>query len=210
MVNSVLNAPTTGLPLTDGTLRIVGTPNPDFEFNVMNSVHVGPVALSFQIDWRQGGVFYSHSLAETRMRGLAGEMRDRETELVLPGKKGRLVNGAVVVEGDNDIRVVKAASYYNTIYGILEAQLNNASFVRLREVNLTYELPTAWLKKTLGISAVNLYLTGRNLFLLTKAYVDPELNMANVSGSSPENSVGIELFQQPQTRSLGAGLRIKW
>jgi len=210
VVNGVPGQATTGIPLLNNIPRVVATPNPDFELNFLNTLRLGRASLSFQLDWRKGGFFYSHSQAESRWRGVAAETLNREEEVVIPGKKGRFVNGQLVVEGDNDLKIFRQVTYYNTLFNNLEAQLNDASFVRLREVNLSFDLPTTWLRKTLGIGSASVYLTGRNLFLLTKAFVDPELNMTNLSGSSVENSAGIEVGQQPQTRSFGAGLRIKW
>ncbi|MCY7351415.1 MAG: TonB-dependent receptor, partial [Cytophagaceae bacterium] len=211
VMNAVGGQPTTGVPLLDNVAKIVGTPAPDFEVNFINGLRFGPVALSVQVDWRQGGQFWSVSQVEARWRGLAAETLSRDEQVVLPGKKGRFTNGQLVVEGDNDISIFRKVDYYNSLYNNAEANLNDASFVRLRELNLAFELPTSgFLKKSLGLSSASLFLTGRNLFLITNAFTDPELNMSNLPGSSAENSAGIEWSQQPQTRSWGAGLRLRW
>ncbi|GAB3992599.1 SusC/RagA family TonB-linked outer membrane protein [Spirosoma daeguense] len=201
---------TTGIPLQSSTLQILGTPNPDFEINFINSLRYKAFNMSFQVDWRKGGLFYSMLQAESLTRGLSVETLDRDVQQVIPGKKGRLVNGQLVVEGDNDIAIRKTNPYWAALFNIPESQLEDASFVRLREVNLTYDFPAAITKK-IGMSGASLFLTGRNLFLITKTFVDPELNTnSTLSGSSTGNSVGIEWYQQPQTRSIGGGIRIKF
>jgi len=210
VMNAVSGQPTTGMPLLDNVARIIGTPTPDFEVNFINTLRLGPASLSVQVDWRQGGKFWSISQAEARWRGLAGETLTRDEQVTLPGKKGRFVNGQLVVEGDNDIPIFRKVDYYNSLFNNAEANLNDASFVRLRELNLSVDLPTGFLKKSLGLSSASLFLTGRNLFLITRAFTDPELNMTNLPGSSAENSAGVEFSQQPQTRSFGAGVRLRW
>ena len=199
-----------GNPLVNPVSQLLGTPNPDFEFNFINSFRYKALSFGFQLDWRKGGLFFSQLQAESRTRGLSAETLDRDIQQVMPGKKGKFVNGALVVEGDNDIAINKTNPYWAAVNAVTEANLDDASFVRLREANLTYELPTGLIKKV-GMSGASIFLTGRNLFLITKTFVDPELNMTNtLSGASVGNSVGIEWYQQPQTRSIGGGIRVKF
>ncbi|WP_428666981.1 SusC/RagA family TonB-linked outer membrane protein [Runella sp.] len=201
---------TTGIPLQDPVQQILGTPNPDFELNFINSLRYKSLSLGFQVDWRKGGLFFSQLQAESRTRGLSAETLDRNDKQVLPGKKGKFVNGALVVEGENDIAIVKQNPYWAAVNAIPESNLDDASFVRLREVSLSYDFPVTMMKK-IGFAGASVFLTGRNLFLITKTFVDPELNMTStLSGVSTGNSVGIEWYQQPQTRSLGGGIRLKF
>ncbi|NBB21877.1 SusC/RagA family TonB-linked outer membrane protein [Runella sp. CRIBMP] len=201
---------TNGIPLQSPTLQILGTPNPDFEFNFINSFRFKSLTFGFQVDWRKGGLFYSQLQDESRVRGLSEATLDREIQQVIPGKKGRFVNGALVVEGDNDVAIYKTNTYWAALSANHESNLDDATFVRLREISLNYDLPAAITKK-IGMSRASLFLTGRNLFLITNTFVDPELNMTtNFSGASTGNSVGIEWYQQPQTRSLGGGIRLKF
>jgi len=75
----------------------------------------------------------------------------------------------------------------------------DASFVRLRELSLTYELPSSWVKWLRGRSAA-VTLTGRNLALWTDfTSWDPELSTpAGLTGdASPYNFV-----QEGQPRSF--------
>jgi TonB-linked SusC/RagA family outer membrane protein len=197
-----------GFPLGTPVAQVLGTPNPDFEFNFINTIRYKSLTLGFQVDWRKGGMFFSMLQNESRIRGLSAETLDRDINQVLPGKKGRFVNGALVIEGDNDISIKKTNPYWSNLPTI--ANLDDASFMRLREINLNYDMPNELVKK-LKLSGLGIFFTGRNLFLRTKTFVDPELNMTNtLTGSSTGNSVGIEWYQQPQTRSIGAGLRLKF
>lgn len=197
-----------GLPLIDNSQKVLGTPTPDFEMNFINSLTFKGFTLSAQLDWRSGGYIYSQSYIESLRRGLAGDTRDRETQFVPQGKKGTFVNGQLEVTGDNDITVNKDRNYFNRVFQINEEGLQDASFVRLRELSLNYNLPAAWLSKV-KISGASVYFTGRNLFLITDSYYDPEVNTTEGPFSN-NNSQGIEISQIPQTRSFGAGLRLKF
>ncbi len=200
--------PDYGLPFIDNTQKVLGTPTPDFEMNFINSLSFKGLTLSAQLDWRSGGFVYSQSYIESLRRGLAGETRDRETQFVPEGKKGTFVNGALEISGDNDITINKDRNYYNKLFQLNEVGLQDASFVRLRELSLNYTLPASWFSK-LKLSNASVYFTGRNLFLITKSYYDPEVNTSEGSFSNA-NSQGIEISQIPQTRSYGAGIRLKF
>jgi len=201
---------TNGFPLVNPVSQILGTPNPDFEFNFINSIRYKSLSLNFQIDWRKGGLFFSQLQAESRTRGLSAQTLDRDIQQVMPGKKGKFANGALVVEGDNDVAIYKTNPYWAAVNAVTAANLDNASFVRFRELSLNYDLPLKWIEKV-GMSGASVFLTGRNLFLKANTFVDPELNMTNtLSGAGTGNSVGIEWYQVPQTRSLGGGIRLKF
>ncbi|WP_158281233.1 SusC/RagA family TonB-linked outer membrane protein [Dyadobacter jejuensis] len=197
-----------GLPIINNTQKVIGTPTPDFEMSFINNLSFKGFRLTAQVDWRKGGLIYNHSLNESRRRGLAGDTRDRETEFVPEGKKGTVANGAVEIVGDNDILIKKDVNYFNRLWPNTEASLSDASFIRFRELGLNYNLPSKWIKN-LKISNASIYFTGRNLFIITKAFTDPEVNISEGSYANP-NSQGIEVSQIPQTKSYGAGIRLKF
>ena len=197
-----------GLPLINNTQNAIGTPTPDFEMNFINRLSFKGLTLSAQLDWRSGGQIYNHSLNESLRRGLAGETRDRETTFVPEGKKGTISNGQLEIAGDNDISINKDRRYFDVTWQIQEIALTDASFVRLRELGLSYDLPKKWMS-SLKISNASVFFSGRNLFLITRAFTDPEVNITEASYSNA-NSQGIEISQIPQTKSYGFGLRLKF
>ena len=195
-----------GSPIRGTDVEIIGSPIPDFEINFINSLTYRNFSLSFQIDWRSGGQLFSQSFVETRWRGVAGVTNDREEDALIPGIKGTLVNGEVVAEGPNDIVIKKDYNYYNAIgaFRPTRQSLQDASFVRLREINFTYDIPQRILDKTF-IGTASVYFSGRNLFLITDSFTDPEVNFTD--GMS-QNTAGFELSQIPQTKSYGFGVRV--
>jgi len=197
-----------GKPLKAPQNKVIGTPKPDFEISFINSFSYKDFSLSFQLDWKRGGQIFSQSYIEGIRRGAAGITRDRE-ELTIPdGKKGTVVDGILQVVGDNDTQIKKDMSFYSNVYSVQETGLQDASYLRLREVNFSYNIPQKILSKTF-IKNASIFVTGRNLFLITDSYVDPEVNMSEGSFQST-NSQGVEISQIPQSRSYGFGINVKF
>ncbi|MCF2493040.1 TonB-dependent receptor [Dyadobacter chenhuakuii] len=76
--------------------------------------------------------------------------------------------------------------------------LEDGSFIRLRSLAIGYTIPVR------GISSLRLYVTGSNLFTITKyTGLDPES-----SSSSAQNEQGIDLGTPPQPRSILVGVNL--
>ena len=75
--------------------------------------------------------------------------------------------------------------------------IENASYIRLKDVRLSYALPTEWIKKIGLISGVRVYVTGRNLLTLTA-----------FSGFDPESAGNLTMNQYPNTRQYVGGLQV--
>lgn len=74
----------------------------------------------------------------------------------------------------------------NAIYG-------DASFIRLKTLSLSYDLPKRWLRK-MKAEQSKLYLAAQNLFTIT-----------NYMGADPENQ---RFFQVPPLRTVAAGIQL--
>jgi len=98
--------------------------------------------------------------------------------------------------------------YGNTLGWALapnELHVYDASFVKLREVALTYQVPTSQLGD-LPVAGVDVSLIGRNLAILYKntPYSDPE------AGLSAGNVQGYQSGAYPTLREVGLNLRVKF
>ena len=79
--------------------------------------------------------------------------------------------------------------------------LENASFLRLKNVMLSYDLPAAWMKRTKVFKGIRVYVSGRNLLTATKFRgIDPEIDA--------DNSTAIGDY--PNTRQWAFGLDLKF
>jgi TonB-linked SusC/RagA family outer membrane protein len=88
-------------------------------------------------------------------------------------------------------------------------QLQNGSFLRLRNVSLGYTLPNTILSKQNVLKDARIYVMGQNLFLLKdKDFRGPD---PEVSADGANNQVvGQSFFAAPQARIITAGINIKF
>jgi TonB-linked SusC/RagA family outer membrane protein len=189
-----------GIPIRDDEIRSFGSYSPEWSGSIHNNLSYRNLNLSFLIDTKQGGVLFLDSqrwghFAGTYIETLKGRMGD----WIYQGED----NAAMAVKQDgspNDIPITMQTvqDFWRQMSTIDERYVYDASYVKLREVSLTYRLPTSWLENVpiedVGVSAL-----GRNLWIIHKnaPHIDPEttLNTGNVSG--------IESNQIPPARTFG-------
>ncbi|WP_083251913.1 SusC/RagA family TonB-linked outer membrane protein [Pedobacter steynii] len=158
--------------------------------------------LNVLIDGKFGGSLYSGTdLYGTRM-GL--------TKMTLEGRDTGVPINGVDLSG-KPVDMVIDPSLLEKYYGdgfrnISSLFVYDASFIKLRQVVLSYQLPVSKVKMLSKLSSATLSLVGRNLFILYKKTpnVDPE------SVFSAGNAQGIEQFGVPRTRSYGLNLSVKF
>jgi TonB-linked SusC/RagA family outer membrane protein len=203
-----------GQPTTNNAVvQVIGNPNPDWTGGITNTLGYKGISLSFLLDIRKGGDVISRNLRDLRFRGVVEETGDRDNLYLIEGVMRDPVDNTdgtprALLDGEgnpvpNTIGLT-AQQYWTSLYNTQgEAMVFDASWVRLRELSLSYSLPKALLGKT-PFGSVQLVLTGRNLFLYAPNYphLDPEVNSQGVN-----NSQGIDFNTLPQTRSYGVLLR---
>jgi len=185
--------------LTDGTNAFVGNYNPDYMLGVSSMFRYKDLSLSFLIDHRQGGVVISGTQALIDADG-----HSRES---LRGREGGIVLEGVTATGEKNTQPVEAQKYFGLIggrYPIAEFYSYPGTNTRLREVVLTYALPSAVLDKIKVIKKAEISAVGRNLFFFQKsAPIDPEITRG-------VNGGGLEYAALPSTRSYGINLNISF
>lgn len=77
--------------------------------------------------------------------------------------------------------------------------LQNASFLRLKNLTLSYSLPQQWMQATRFFNSVRIYATARNLFTATK-----------YKGGDPEKDGNISLGFYPGTRQYMLGVEVSF
>lgn len=191
-----------GLPLATEERMSFGDFNPDLLGGLTNSFTYKNFALDFLISFRKGGKIMSVTSAV--LDGNGGSERSLE------GRDGGIVVPNSVTEaGDPNTTSATAMSYWGSNYGarnIIEDYVKDGSFVKFKEVTLSYNLPSSVLANT-PFNRVSVGVTGRNLFFLSRTIkdFDPE-----VSGYNSGNGQGIEAYALPATRSYGFNLKVNF
>lgn len=205
--NGALYIGADGFPIYDGTQRVIADPNPTWTGGLRSSFNFRQFTLSGLLDVKRGGQvwngtkgalthFGTHKVTEIR-----GESRTFGKDWPLGGAGptnypvvGPGVGTAVVL--DQDWFSNGLGSGFN---GPSSQFMEDGSFVKLREVAVSYTLAFPAIRNSLGLSSIDLRVAGRNLGLWTKyTGIDPETNLAGAEVLVQ----GIDYFNNPQTRSV--------
>jgi len=194
-----------GVPLIATDYKILGNIQPDWRGGVSLGMHYKGISFGSLIDAKMGGEVYSMTTTWGRYSGVLEEtLEGRETGITGVGVMniGTSENPEYV---PNDV-VVPGKLYNQTAFdnAVAEGSVFDASYVKLRQVTLSYDLPSSLLSKTF-IQGVTLSLVGRNLAILYKKvpHIDPETGFSSANGEQ-----GIEFGQIPSTRSLGFNINL--
>src|SRR5690606_7603514 len=190
-----------GMPLQATTQQLLGKAQPDFYVGFTNEFRINNFSVSAQIDWKSGGNLSSGITGLAYAYGaLESQSAGRETDFVYAGQKGYYSEGKLIIEGNNDIPIRQSADFGLNEYAIKEAFVFDASFVRLREVRLSYTLPSAIFRNNFMNSA-DIYLLGSNVLIYSA--------MDNFDPEMFDTSIGEEYLSYPQIKSFGGGIQIK-
>lgn len=194
-----------GVPVVADEYMVLGDIQPDWRGGVTLNVKYKGLSCAATVDGKFGGDVYSMTTTWGRYSGILEEtLEGRETGIVGDGVMniGTDENPEYV---PNDV-VVTAEKYNKSTYdnSVAEGSVFDASYVKLRQVVLTYELPKKWLEKTTIYNA-SISFVGRNLAILHKnaPHIDPETSFSSENGMQ-----GLEFGQLPSVRSLGFNISI--
>ncbi len=189
-----------GTPIIENTYKKVGNINPDWYGSIINSFSYKGITLRALIDGRFGGQVMSMTESATNANGNGARTEDRSDILV----EGVTEAGAV------NTNRISAQSYWSTVSGgwgrngIADEYLYKATFVKFRELSLTWSLPKKWINP-LFMSNASISLQGRNLFYIYR----------KTPGTNPEGSFGrldsvqgYEYATMPETRTFGINLNL--
>ncbi len=200
---------------TDEVVNI-GSILPDYTGGVYNALSFGNLRLSALIDFQKGGSLHSYSNQWGKYSGTLAEtaLDDMRQDDDGDGISGVIVDGMTAVQnaegvwestGEANASVISAGAhfFYNQGYVIHAADQYDASFVKLREMRLDYDIPADALGD-LPFYNVSIGIYGRNLALLhsNAPNIDPEVT------TSASNIQGFEGGQLPAERTIGINLKL--
>lgn len=202
-----------GTPLRGSELVKQGNYNPDWMMGIQNSLSYKNFSLGFLVDIRHGGIVVSRTKTIGSTSGQLKEtLYGRENGYDLSVEGNGIVSPGVIqnVDGSYSPNTIKITSrnWHNRYYerNNVEAAKYDASYVKLREVKISYDLPLSWFQNSF-IRSVKASVVGRNLALWTEnPHFDPDV----VAMSGGTLQPGIENMAYPSARSIGFNLNIKF
>ncbi len=189
-----------GLPQRDPEIQRLGNQQATGLLGVTNSFSYKGFGLSFLIDARFGGKIFSATHVAMQLNGTSavtapnGERENFVVDGVVSNGSGGYTKNAIAVSPQLYWRAVAGANNL----GITEANLYDADNVRLRNVQLSYDLPLRLLSRT-PIQRAKIGVSANNVWLIKSKMngIDPESVFATGS-----NAVGFENAGIPTTRTI--------
>lgn len=197
-----------GFPLVETELQSLGKTTPDYILGINSVLNFKGFTLTATFDYRTGHVYYEQGsdAMEFTGRSIASVSANRQ-DFVIPNSVYETSPG-VYVENTNIQVSGGRQSYWTDTYNDVKSNyVKDASAAKVRELALSYTLPSKLLKKT-AFSKVSIGFIARNPFTFLpdeNRFSDPEFNNTN------SNAIGIGgYFQSPPTRSYGFNLNVEF
>ncbi len=216
-----------------GPREILGNIEADWRGGISNKFKVKGINISFLIDCKKGGDLFSAtnvyghgysgvfeatlegreewyaSEAAREQAGLTSEEWEATGGFVAEGvyAQGTIINGQNV-SGTTNRTYVNPKDYWSqfsdTGNEIHEEHVYDASFVKLRELYIGYELPRKVISK-IKVAKAEIGFVARNLWLIYSGVpnIDPEATYNNGNGQ------GLEYGSYPTNRSFGLNLKVE-
>jgi hypothetical protein len=211
--------------LTPTSDIVIGYVTPDWIAGLNNTLQYKNLSLDFLIDWQQGGDLFSLDLWYGMGTGLYEEtvyindlgnpVRDPLLE-ILDGDEnvigydpasGGLINQGVHEDGTPNTVRIPGDDYHASGWtrDPNSRFVYDASYIKLRELVLTYNLPRSLMAKTF-ISRASVSFIGSNLWIIHKnlPHADPEM------GQSSGNVQGWQGGVMPAVRNFGLSLNLQF
>ena len=203
-----------GLPAKTTEQKIVGSMNSKYQMGIGNTFSYKGVSLSFDFDIRKGGLMYSRTKSVSYFVGNAIQTAyNSRHPFIVPNSVIQTGTDAYgnPVYGENTwaLDATNLYNYWNNGGDDYDAGfLVDKSYVKLRSVVLSWDLPKAWLAKTF-LTGVKVSLYGNNLFLWTPSsntFIDPE---STSFGNDLAGNYG-EYSANPSSRKIGFNVSVKF
>lgn len=180
-----------GLPQGTADSQDLGNCSPDFVMGINLGGRYKRLSLSTTWSWQNGGRMYHGTNMTLNYFGATKES--------IPFHEGTMVvDGIDEATGQPNTVEVDRQDYYMAYNDVTEAGVYDMSFLKLRDVTLTYKLPKIWKLY------IDVFGFARNVLVWKKLpNFDPEASQGN-------NNMGgyFERFSIPNTTSIGGGLKV--
>jgi outer membrane receptor protein involved in Fe transport len=177
-----------GLPEINQTFEVAGNAFPDWTGSVLNNISFKGITLSTLLEYRQGGDVYDLSMRNAIRNGILKTTENRYQQITFKGVNASGAKNTVPVFLDDAF--YRSENNYN---GAAEVLLQDASWLRLRNVSLSYDLNKSLLTRTRYIKGARIALSANNFILWTpfKGF-DPETT-AFGAGSNSFGYMGLNI-----------------
>ncbi|SHF31473.1 TonB-linked outer membrane protein, SusC/RagA family [Fodinibius roseus] len=209
----LINPETGFYQMTSTSNNIIGNSNPDWTGGVSNRLNYKNWSLNFLVDVQWGGdifsldQYYGQATGQYPVTAGLNDLGNPKRDPVADGG-GVILEGVLPDGSENDVRA-EAGSILGA-YGYVTNPAANfiydGSYVKLREIGLSYSLPQNLVDKIGVIRGASLSAIGRNLWIIHKnlPHADPE------QGIAAGNVQGYQGAAHPSTRNMTFNLKLQF
>jgi outer membrane receptor protein involved in Fe transport len=206
---------TTGYPLRDASLSARGGTLPRDIAGLGSRLTYKDFSFTFNFEYRGGNVMFSDLGRQMTFTG-SGKWTENRAPQIYPNSAYLDAAGKIIPNTTVQVREPEYALWVNNYRLISENFVNKAWFIKLRDINLSYGVPSAVIRKTKVFTGASISLYARNLFtIIDKAnfYTDPEFSNVVGNGLGINNSTGNGLGinttgQTPPVRQYGFNVNL--
>ena len=196
---------------TANSNNVLGDTNPDWMMGISNTLTYKDLSFSFLIDIQEGGSIFSLDQYYGQATGVYAEtayINDLGNPVRNPlSEGGGLINPGVNPDGSTNTTRMAADGFSGFGYSVAPNSefVYDASYIKLRQVALTYNMPSKFLDNTF-MTGLSFSVTGSNLWIIDKnlPHADPE------SGLSSGNLQGYSTGSLPTTQDYGFNIKAQF
>jgi TonB-linked SusC/RagA family outer membrane protein len=174
---------------------VIGNPHPDFTYGLNLNLGYKNWDLTVFAQGVQGNEIFNYLKYWTDFNTFQG---NRSTDMLYNSWKKQGDVAQLPRLNANDTFSQQISTYF----------VEDGSYMRIKNVQLTYSVPTSVLKK-IKLSSMQIYVQGQNLLTLTKYKgLDPDINIRNSGADNQDIHMGIDEGAFPVAKSYNIGLRV--
>jgi TonB-linked SusC/RagA family outer membrane protein len=174
---------------------IIGNPHPDFTYGLNVNLGYKNWDLTVFAQGVQGNELFNYLKYWTDFNTFQG---NRSRDMLYNSWKKQGDVAQLPRLNANDTFSQQISTYF----------VEDGSYMRIKNIQLTYTVPTTVLKK-IKLSSMQIYVQGQNLLTLTKYKgLDPDINIRNSGADNQDIHMGIDEGAFPVAKSYNVGLRV--
>jgi len=197
-----------GYPILDNNFEPIADPTPKWTGSVQTALRFRKWTLSGLLDIKHGGQMWNGTKGATTYFGTAASTLVRGETAVFGQSyyqqftfAGPGVGKSVLIDQDNWF----VGNIGSGFTGPSSQFVEDAGYVKLREIAIAYTLDQPWVRRTLGFDAIDVRISGRNLKTWTNyTGIDPESTLFGADVAQQ----GFDYFGTPQTRSFNVSITL--
>ncbi len=181
--------------ITAADRTIIGNPHPDFTYGINLNFGYKNWDLTMFAQGSQGNEIFNYVRYWTDFNTFQGN-RSKDMLYNSWKKSGDVAKLPRLNSGDATSQQI--SSYF----------IEDGSYMRIKNIQLTYTIPNKWISK-IGLSSSQVYVQGQNLFTFTKyTGLDPDINLRRSGNDNQDIHMGIDEGAYPVAKSYLVGVRL--